>query len=463
MTLLESVVDYVTGFDLRELPPEVLRHARRQLLDTLGCAVYGYGGDASRAARAAVAAMEAAGRATVIGDCATTLPMLACLANGVAIRMTEYNDTFVGAQGPLHPSEVIPVALAVGEQVGATGADILEAIVLGYELNARWANSLTLIEHGFHHTSAGIFVVPAVAGRLLRLDREQLANAIAISCSYGLTTDAMHRGGLSMMRNLAYPLTANTGILAALLAQQGYTGPVDALDGEAGLIAQTGNDAAALRAAFEDRSHLIGRVIIKEFVCSTISQSAVSAALRISREQGLRPGDIESVRIRTFHRAWEVGGEPARRFPENKESADHSMYYVVAVGLIDGEVGPGQFRPDRIAAPDVRELIPRISIEWDRGLDGLWPYKVPSIVEITSRDGRTHSLRLDSPPGHPDNPMSDEALRSKFHGLVAGVMDPAQEQAIVDAVAALDTMPDASGLMRLLCFGKEGSGPGGRV
>ena len=452
-TALAALAEYAERLDYQAIPASVVLQGKRLLLDTLGCATFGFDGDASQAARAMIAELAAPGLSTVIGDGRRTQPMLAAVANGVAIRYTEYNDTFLGKAGPIHPSEIVPAALAVGEYAGASGEQVLAAIVLGYELNGRIADSVRLIESGWHHTTMGILVVPAVAGKLLGFDRAALEQALAISASYGFTTDAMHRGELSMMRNLAYPLTAYTGILAALLARHGFTGPDTALDGAAGFFEQVGADTASLVTALADHGRfLTNRVLVKEFACSTISQAPVSAALRLARENGLGPDGIAAIRVRTFRRAWEVGGDPERRHPDNKESADHSMYYAIAVGLLDGDVGPAQFTPERISSPDVHRLIDRIAIEWLPELDPLWPSSRPAIVEVTGRDGQTHTLRVDSPPGDPENPMTDEQLQGKFQRLVRRRLQTAQADQVVEAVMGLDRAPDLSGLMDLLRF-----------
>jgi 2-methylcitrate dehydratase len=450
---LSAMVDYADRFRFDAVPPAVVELSKRLLLDTLGCAAFGYDGDAGRAARATVTALAAGGLSTVIGEELKTLPMLAAVANGVAIRFTEHNDTFLGSAGPIHPSEVVPTALAMGEQVGAGGRQVLEAIVLGYELNARIANTVQLIERGWHHTTMGVLVTPLLAGKLLALSHDQLGQALAISASYGFTTDAMHRGGLSMMRNLAYPLTAYTGILAALLARDGYTGPPEALDGEAGFLAQVEVDPGDLASAFSDHeTYFTARTIIKEFACSTISQGPVSAVLGIARREGLRPDDFAAIRVQTFKRAWEVGGDPARRHPDNKESADHSMYYVISAGLLDGDVGPAQFEQSRIESPDVHALIDRITIEWLPELDPQWPPKRPAIIEVTTRDGRHFEERIVNPPGDPDNPLDDEQLRGKFHRLTSRVLTRSGEQSVFDAVMGIDRAPAIASLMDSLRF-----------
>lgn len=162
---------------------------------------------------------------------------LPTIANSAMVRQTEFNDTYASTIGAAHPSEVIPGALAVGEEMEATGREVLTSIILGYELTARVMNAKHFKPLGWHHTTNGLIVVPMVIGKLLGLDEDQLVNALGFSCSYGLTVDKIQEGHVSMMRNMAYPLAAQTGIMAALLARRGFTGPEDVFEGDnAGLV-----------------------------------------------------------------------------------------------------------------------------------------------------------------------------------------------------------------------------------
>jgi len=452
-SVLESLCRFAKSVEFDTLDERVIAGTKQLLLDSLGCIVFGYDEEASRIARRTVKHFAAPGRSTLIGDGVRTVPMLASLANGVALRVTEYNDVFLGARTLIHPTEIIPPVLAIAEHVGSSGADTLAAISLGLELNARIANSVPIQDKGWHHTTAGILVTPAVAGKLLQLTAPQLANAVAISCSYGLTPREMHGGALSMMRSIAYPLTSYTGILAAFLAQDGFTGPPTALEGAAGLLSQLGADRSALDAAFDapDFQIMLGDSI-KRYGCSTIGQTAVAATIQLVTENNLSPDDIEHLHVSTFKMAWDIGAEPARRFPTTKESADHSMYYYVAAAAIDRDLGPRQFELSRINSGDIRHLIEKISIEWDPSLDSQWPRTRPTRVDVSTRDGRQLSLRLEIPPGDPQNMLSESEVAAKFQGLSERRLSRHRQRMIRETVSHLESIPNVGQLMTLLSF-----------
>jgi 2-methylcitrate dehydratase len=441
MSVLEDLAAFATRHRGVELDRATATSMKHCLLDTVACVAYGLDEEATQASIVGLQRLNGTGRARVFGSDLTMLPGYAVLSNGVAIRSTEYNDTYVTAT-TMHPSELTPVALAVGEDVGASGRDVLVALATGYEAMMRLADRVNLTAHGWHHTTLGMLAAPVVAGMLLDLEEAELAEALAISASYGLTPNEMHFGGLSMMRNVAFPFANSTAITSCLLARGGFTGPDQAVVGRAGYLAQLGEETSSFDGLFEDDALRVDQVTIKQYGCSTTSQSAVAATLELAREHHLGAGDVESVHVRTFRKAFESGADPKRRTPEHRESADHSLYYSVAVSLLDGDVGPAQYEMSRILSSDVRELIERITIEHDPTLDEHWPGRRPAVISIVTTDGRTLETRVDSPLGDPLNPMTLDQLMDKYLRLTARRFTEKEAHEIADLVLNLETLTD---------------------
>jgi 2-methylcitrate dehydratase PrpD len=299
--VMEALLDYVEGFRYEDVPEDVREYACLVILYTLAASLVAQRSEVVAVARAAAAAQGGSGGATIIGTGFRTTPILAAMVNGAACRCTELNDDYVGDAEVVHLNDVIPPALAVGEDIRSSGRTVLEAVIIGLELTARLADTVSFKDAGWHYTSGGLLTVPCLAGRLRGFDRARLRQAIAISSSYGLTPNEMHlRTDIpgDMMRGLSYPLTSYTALLASQLAEVGATGPRLALEGEAGFLRHAGASAEPLLAALQDRhTFRLTRAAFKEFSSSGGSQSAVRAALAAA--QDLEPADILRIAVRT--------------------------------------------------------------------------------------------------------------------------------------------------------------------
>ena len=454
-SLSQRLARYVSGFDFVGIPEEIVHRIRRHILDTVGCAIWGSQGQAARIARGVVEEAGGSGPSSVIASTIKTSPSMAGFANGVMVRQTEFNDTYSSPLGSAHPSEVIPCALAVGEHVEASGKEVLIGIALGYELTARVSDRVSFKGGGWHHTTGGLITSPMVAGKLLGLNEEQLVNALGIGCSYGLTLEVFHEGRLTMMRNAAHPFTAYTGILAAQLARNGFTGPQDVLEGRNGLLQQIGvANSGIWDGLAEPNAFHTWRVMMKRFPCGTTLQTVVTAVLDLVRDEGISPDDVLSVIVRTAPHPWESAKDhPERRHPQTKETADHSLFYTVAACLVDGELTPRQYEESRILADDVQTMIDRIRWEPDPSLDQApltYPIKWPAVVEIETTRGARFIRQSNVARGHPDNPMSDAEVREKFNRLAQTVFDRRRVDQIADTILNIENLENIGVLNDLL-------------
>ncbi|MDP3878682.1 MAG: MmgE/PrpD family protein [Dehalococcoidales bacterium] len=459
MTVAREIADYAAGFDYKDLPGEVVGMAKRVLLDTLGCAIGGYPSDASQITQGLIKELGGAPESTVIGSGIRTDCLNAALTNGIMVRYLDYMDQISIPVGHwyvyAHPSEVIPGILAVAERQHLSGVEVLTAVVLGYELSARFCEATTIVpiaKKGWNPDSLGVYIMPAVAGKILGLNADQIENAIGVSGCHGMVLGILDSASeeYTMAKNMRFPLTARDGILAALLAQRGFTGPTRVMEGENGFIESVmdGDFDVDKLTDFGGRFRILDTEFKAWAACGTL-QGHLNATLNLVEEHGINPEDVAQVRIWAGTRSVEHTGDPVKRYPKNKETADHSAYYVTAVAIKERGLGPDQYSPEKYADPAIRELIDKVTLEIDTDLDR---FGRAGITEITTRQGARYRCQIDYPRGHPNNPMTDDDIRNKFHSLAARFMDEERMGKVIGTINALEEVDDIGRLMRLLVF-----------
>lgn len=444
MPLAETIARWVHDFDGSTIPQPVVEKAKTHVLDSLGCAFGALEESAPQGVLRAVAAMGGTPECTVIGLPERTSAANAVLANGMLVRDLDLNDSAQEWGGAGHPSDNIPVALAIGERQGSSGREVTAAIVLGYELYLRSPSSKGPWD-GSTHSS---LVAAAIAGRLLGLSVDQLSNAIALAVAHCNTLNIVRRGQLSAAKSLANPMVARTAVTSALLAAEGVTGPPTAVE-EWSAAVFGGADLSALLDLSEYRTPYVG---LKAHPAIGTSQCALTAALQI-REKIKDPlAEIERIDVRMADLPFVRGqvSDTERRNPTTRESADHSFPFLVAVALLDGELSLKQFEDGRWFDPGVRALIDRMTIDVDSGLNKYLPGGFPASVRVHTKDGRDLFEEVPYHPGHPRNPMTPKQVQAKFHRFSSHVVPQDRRDAIIVAVDALDQAPTIQPLMSLL-------------
>jgi 2-methylcitrate dehydratase len=460
MSVAQALSKYALAFTFQHLPPDVIHYTKRFVLDTLGCAIGGYSSEASRIIQEVIKELGGPQEATVIGSGIKTSCLNAILANGAMVRYLDYNDAVAIKRGQTyrvgyHPSEVIPPILALGERQHLPGADVITAIVLGYELSYRFLDSIIGLEmeqRGWNGDTRGAYIMPLVAGKILGLTETQLENAVGISGSchsvLGILDAASEE--YTMTKNIRFPSMAYGGILAALLAQKGFTGPSNILEGQSGFIEVIlKGDYDVKRLLDPGKEYAIRQSSIKSIIADYSAHSHLTATLTLVRKHSIKPEDITEVRIRTSTRCAHHTGDPLKKYPKNKETADHSSYYLTAIAIIDGQLGPNQFSPEKYTNPRVQQLIKKIVVEGDEQLDRAG---MAGIAEITTRQGARYSCRVDYPKGHPLNPMTDAEIMDKFQSMARRYMSVAQIEQVISTIFELDKLDDIGKLNRLMIF-----------
>ncbi len=450
-TVTAAMARWAAGLRFDDIPPEVLHQAKRFLLDSVGCAFGGFQQEDCEIALQVLAECAGTGACSVLASGHETDPVSAALANALMIRSMDYNDIY-WRQDPVHPSDIIPAAMAACERQDLDARDLLLGVVLGHEFEMRLAEAAFpgIRERGWHHATLTAFVAPVVAGRLLGLDAERIQHAIGIGATHHATYGAVTAGDLSMAKNAVDPMATQAGMVAALLAERGYTGPQHVIDGKEGLVHCLGPewDLDALTDGLGE-TWRIDRCGMKAFPTEALTHAPISATLDIVRDNDLVPDEIESVLVRTTARAADILADPSKYDPQSKETADHSLPYVIAAAIVDRNVTPAQFTPERITDPVLRAQLGKVEIMPDPDVEAVFPELQQAVVRIRTKSGREFSEKLDHAKGDPHNPLSDHEIGAKFDALSDPVLSEIGRKRVKEAVWMLDDFGSARNFMWL--------------
>jgi len=448
-SLAHRLAEYACSLNFEDLSPEVVHEVKRRVIDSFGCALGAWHEEPCVIARKVASDFSAKDGATIIGTDHQAPPDWAAFATGCCIRYFDYNDTYLSKE-PAHPSDNIAAALAVGESVGANGRALITAIALAYEVQCRLCDAASIRARGWDHPTYGAFSTTLAAARLMQLDPEKTRHALNIA---GVNCAAFRQarvGELSHWKGVAFANAARHGVYAALLARAGMTGPAPIFEGQMGFEKELGVSLGNVGAAFVSRSApMILKTSIKYWPAEYHSQSAIEAALFLRREIG-DPAKIKSVRIESHDASVDIiGSEPEKWKPETRETADHSLPYITAIALIDGEVTEKQFQPERFTDPAIWRFLENVTVDRNDELTSLYAKAVANIVHVTLQDGRVLTKRVDYPLGNAFNPVSDKQLEGKFNALVVPEIGEEGARKILAAGWKLDEARNPSELMRL--------------
>ena len=282
-------------------------------------------------------------------------------------------------------------------------------------------------EYGWHHATLTSFVSPVVAGRLLGLEPQRIQHASGISACHSCSLGAVTAGRLTNMKNTVDPMATRAGVEAALLARQGYTGPEHIVDGKEGLTHVFGHEwdlsklTDGLPAGPDDRYKILD-CGMKSFPIEALSHAPLTAMMKIVEEHQVDPADVDEIRVEVIARAADILGDPAKYRPTSKETADHSLPYSLAVGLVDGMVTPAQFTEQRVLDPALIPVMDKVKVVPNEEFEALFPEFQPSRVTVTLRGGGEYQKRVDVPKGDPRDPMTEDEIAVKFGALGADVV-----------------------------------------
>ncbi|MDG2424545.1 MAG: MmgE/PrpD family protein [Phycisphaerales bacterium] len=429
-----QLAEWASKLTYEDLSPEAIQCAKLYLYDSFGCALGGSQQHDLEMFLDHARAMGGADTCTVFGSGFRTDPVTAAMLNALCIRAMDYNDIYWKAD-PAHPSDIIPAALSICEMNGLSGKDLILGTCIGHEIEMRLAEfgDPGVREYGWHHATITCIASPIVAGRMLGLTAEQIQQAIGISASPSMCLGAVTAGKLTNMKNTVDPMATRCGVEAALLAARGYSGPEHVIDGKEGLVhcfEKFGGKfhLDMLTDALPTCSKCHWKILdcgMKSFPIEALSHAPLTAMMKIVKAHDLDPDQITEIKVEVIARAADILGDPAKYRPTSKETADHSLPYSLAVGLVDGMVTPLQFKQERIDDPALIPVMDKIKVVPNDEFESLFPKFQPSQVTITLQDGTAHTERVDVPKGDPRDPMTEEEIAVKFNALGTAVVGEA--------------------------------------
>jgi 2-methylcitrate dehydratase len=448
---MDRTTEYLGDFACRltdeDVSPVAAHQVKRTLIDTLGCAVGAFDAEPASIARRAASRVQGHPPARILGASQQTSADLAAFANTVLVRYLDCNDTYV-ARATGHPSDMIPGVLAAADGRRATGRSVITAIAVAYEVFCRLADAVAL--KGWDQGVLAAIGAACGAGKILGLDRAAMGNAISIALTSGLPLGVTRIGELSMWKGCATAAAVRMGVFAAELAADGMTGPGHPFEGRDGLWQHLrveapdwprfGGGAEPLR---------ITATSFKAYPSVIHTQGPIGLVLEL--RQQVAAAEIESVRVATYGEAVRrTATEPEKWDPETRETADHSIPYLVAAAFHDGGVTPATFAPARIQDPALRPLIAKLTVAEEPDFTRRYPAESCTRLEVTAADGRRLMAETRYPKGHWGNPLTDGEVEAKFRSLAGGALGPARCDRALAEVWGLDGAATLDGLFESL-------------
>ncbi|PYN26353.1 MAG: hypothetical protein DMD99_05950 [Candidatus Rokuibacteriota bacterium] len=415
----EYLSDYAHRLSYADLSPEAVHQVKRTLVDTLGCAAGAFDGEPAAIALRIASRVQGDPPARILGSSQTTSTDFAAFTNTVLVRYLDCNDTYA-ARGTGHPSDMIPAVLAVADSHGADGRAVITAIAAAYEAFCRLADRIPL--KGWDQGMFAAIGAACGAGKILGLDQAAIGNAISIAITSGVPLGVTRIGELSMWKGCATAGAIRTGVFAAELAAEGMTGPGHPFEGRDGLWQHLATETPKWeRFGGGGEPFSITGTSFKAYPSVIHTQGPIGLVLELRQQVGI--AHIESVRVATYAEAVRRTAAEAEKWdPATRETADHSIPYLVAAALADGGVTPATFAPARIQDPALRPLMKKLTVVEEPEFTRRYPAESCTRVEVTTTDGRRVVAETSHPKGHRRNPLTDGEVERKFRGLASGAL-----------------------------------------
>ena len=454
MTTTADIADFALGLDFEDLSDETVDELKKRVLDSVGIAVAAMDEEPVGVVGDTVAEFGGEG-CTLWGggsspgsEPATASPPDAAMYNTTLVRYLDYMDSFLAPGETPHPSDNIAGIAACGEYADASGADLLAAVGVAYEVQAALAWNAPVRDRGWDHVTHTVISAATGAGKILGLDRKPLRSAVGIAGTAHNALRVTRTEGISEWKGVASANAARNAVYSAFLAKNGMEGPVNLFEGRKGWK-QTVSGEFQAEFTPAERVH---DVMTKKYVAETYAQSAVEGVIELAEREDIDPDDVEKIRLDTFAGAKLIigGGEGSRYEVETKAQADHSLPYMLAAALVDRELTNAQYEPERIRRDDVQQLLRKVEVSEDEELTTRFEEgEMPAVVAVETADGTTYLVEKDQFEGHPNDPMSWDEIARKFHETAGVRYDEDRRDEIIETVLQLEDR-DVSDLIDLL-------------
>lgn len=442
---LQLVSEYTASLSYEDLPASTIRAVKHKLIDSIGCALCAYLWEPSKISRRLCYPAQGPLTARVIGSLQRTTLDMAAFANGTMIRAAEFNDTY-RFKGAAHPSDALAAVLAAAEAIHSDGKGLITGIVAAYEMAACFIDTMLTREEWDNVALSATFGAALGAGKMLGLSKEQLGHCVALALVPNMTLAMRRSGEVSMYKDVYAGMACRQGVFAALMAQEGMTGPGEAIEGETGLRVVT--DTIGFGPFGGDgRQFVVERTVLKTFPVRDGMQMAVAAALEL-REQ-VSTDEIESIHVTTYPAALEARKEvPVEQWaPKTRGTADHSLPFALAVAFIDGDVTPECLSRERFLDQDVLAMMRRMRVDTDAEFERQAPAKRNLRIEIRTRSGDSKVVHKVVTAEELQTPWTDQQVEGKFLKIVRDVLTPAQARASLQLMWQLEEVEDVAQLL----------------
>jgi 2-methylcitrate dehydratase len=448
-SLAHELAVYADGLRFEDLNSSTIERVKTHVIDTIGCGIGALNERPVRICREV--ALAVGGNATIIGTNRRTTPELASFANGAAFRYLDFNDTCVG-RFAVHPSDHIAPCLAVAETERANAQALITAIVIAYEVNCRLADALDAAARGWDTTVVGLPAVALAVGKLMKLSPEQLVHAVNLALNDHIPLAQTRVGTLSDWKGLADAEAGRNAIFAAQLARGGLTGPAPIFEGHSGFFQQVSGPASVDPGTFGGQNvpFRIHQCSLKRYPAVIYTQTAIVACIEVAKAVGSLDR-IAAIEIATTRRGYErTGSEPEKWSPETRDTADHSLPYITARAMFDGDITNESFAPHMFRDPRVLAFMQKITVREDPVLTARVGAAVPTRVTAILVDGQRISREVDHAPGFAQRPMNRSEVELKFRGNVGNSWPKERTDSNLEALWALERTDDLATLLGML-------------
>lgn len=440
-TEVQKLAAFVKSRDYGDLSADAVRELKLRLLDSLGCAIGALQGGPIQKIREQNEDFGGKPLVSLIGG-GKTAPDRAAFYNAALVRYLDYNDSYLARKETCHPSDNIGGVLAAAQYAKGHGKDFLTALAIAYQVQCRLSDVAPVRHKGFDHTVQGAYGSSAGAAYALKLDEDKIANAVAIAGTAYNALRVTRTGNLSNWKGLAFPSTAWTSTHSAFLAMRGITGPEEVFEGNKGFKESIAGD-------FEidwskENLEKVVETIIKKFNAEIHSQATLEGLQDLRNREQFDPADIVSVELNTFDVAYHIiggGEEGSKKNIRTKEEADHSLPYMMAAVLLDGNVLPEQYLPERIVQDDIQTLLQKVHVHEKKEYSDRFPAEEACDITILFNNGKKLYIEKKDYEGFHTRPASWEFVIQKFNNLAHPFADEQLRRDIVAVVRNLEDYP----------------------
>jgi 2-methylcitrate dehydratase len=449
--LARSLAEYALSVQYQRLDSRTVYEMKARIVDALGCAIGAYGEKPVAIATRAVASLG--GGSTLLGTRSRTTPELATFVNGLMIRYFDFNDTYLSKE-PAHPSDNLAPCFAVAESEGTPGKEIIAAAVAAYEIQCRLCDAADIRRRGWDHVNYGLVSSSLAAAKLMCLDRRKATEAVNIALSGHIAMRQVRAGELSMWKGASFSNAARNGVFAALLAREGMTGPSPIFEGEMGFFRQVSGKFNLNVQGFGGRrgTYKVKETYIKYWPAEYHAQTAIWAALE-DRRHVKNLSDVSSVLVETHEAGFNILGKGKEKWrPKTKETADHSLPYIVGMALLQGKVDNSTYSARNLMDQKNLGFIRKVKVAEDPEFTALYPANgIANRVTVAEPGGRETTAQVVLPKGHPLNPMTKEEIEAKFLRLTSKRLGESRAREAMSRLWNLEKERELASVLGLLC------------